>query len=367
MARARAPAAAVSQDGSRIAFAARDDPLGTNGDFNSEIFLYDGARLIQVTNTSPGNISERAANGNFQPSISDDGRFIAFASNRNLTNQNGDANLEIFVYDSITATFAQTTNSSGTLGFSAPKISGDGNTLAFIRDTGQTPGSNRDLLLQDRQTLSVIGVPAVNSQGLNLTYGRAISDDGLRIVWSAETAPDTSQVFLFDGRNNITRQITTLGARSTDVPLHPSISGEGSRISFATRRPVLPGNSDNSIEVYTFDISINQFARVTNAPAAADGFDGSRRELEVVTSLCDDGSIVAFNFPRLLSGPVANPDFVNNSEIYVTGTAPRPPFGTLTVLNRASFGHEPSSVKAVAPESIAVALGSAPRLHHASS
>ena len=359
MAGARAPAPAISQDGSRIAFAAREDPLGTNGDFNSEIFLYDGARLIQITTTSPVNVSERATDGNFQPSISDDGRFIAFASNRNLTNQNSDGNLEIFVYDSVTGTFTQTTNSLGSVGFSAPKISGDGSTLTYIRDTGQTPSSNRDLVLQNRQTLFVIGLPAVNAPGLNLTYGRAISDDGSRIVWSADTGPDASQVFLFDGRNNVTRQISTLGARTTDVPLHPSISGDGSRISFATRRPALPGNSDNSIEVYTFDISVGQFARVTNAPGAGDGFNGSRREVEVVTSLNDDGSIVAFNFPRILSGPVANSDFVNNSEIYVTGTAPRPLFGSLTVLNRASFGHEPSPVKVVAPDSIAVALGSA--------
>ena len=92
MGASRAPAPAVSQDGSRLAFASKDDPLGTNSDANSEIFLYDGARLIQITNTSPGDISNRHVNGNFQPSISDDGRFIAFSSNRNLTGQNGDAN-----------------------------------------------------------------------------------------------------------------------------------------------------------------------------------------------------------------------------------------------------------------------------------
>ncbi len=57
----RAPAPAISQDGSRIAFASKDNPLGTNNDGNSEIFLYDGARLIQITNTSPGDISNRVS------------------------------------------------------------------------------------------------------------------------------------------------------------------------------------------------------------------------------------------------------------------------------------------------------------------
>jgi len=39
----RAVTPAISQDGSRIAFASKDDPLGTNSDGNSELFLFDGA------------------------------------------------------------------------------------------------------------------------------------------------------------------------------------------------------------------------------------------------------------------------------------------------------------------------------------
>ena len=56
MAGSRAAAPAISQDGSRIAFASKDDPLGTNADGNSEVFLFDGGKLTQVTRTSPGDI-----------------------------------------------------------------------------------------------------------------------------------------------------------------------------------------------------------------------------------------------------------------------------------------------------------------------
>src|SRR5207244_5684087 len=90
----RGVAPAISQDGSRITFASKDDPLGTNVDGNSELFLFDGAKLIQVTNTSPGSLANRITNGNFQPSMSDDGRFIAFSSNRDLLGQNSDGKLE---------------------------------------------------------------------------------------------------------------------------------------------------------------------------------------------------------------------------------------------------------------------------------
>jgi uncharacterized protein (TIGR03437 family) len=349
----RAPAPGVSQDGSRITFASKDDPLGTNADGNSEIFLYDGAKLIQVTNTSPGDLAHRIVNGNFQPSISDDGRFIAFSSNRDLSNQNADGNLEIFVFDSVALSFTQLTNSTGIVGFSDAKISGNGSAVAYVRDPNATSNGTRDLLLQIRAPLSPVRLVAANVTALALTYGRAISDDGLRIVWSAQAATNATQVFLFDGRSgNTTRQITTLSPRVTEVPLHPTISGDGQRIAFAARRTVsgAGGNSDGSVELYTYDIPSSTFGRVTSAAS-------SSATADVVSSLSDDGSVIAFNFPRVLSGAVTNDDFANNSEIYVTGTPARPSFGTLTVLNGASFGHEPSSTKAVAPDSIAVALG----------
>lgn len=345
-------APAISQDGSRIAFASRDDLLGTNSDGNSEIFLFDGARLSQITNTSPGSLANRITNGNFQPSISDDGRFIAFSSNRDLAGQNADGNLEIFVYDSVASSFAQLTNSTGIVGASDAKLSGDGATIAFIRDNGTTPGTARDLMRLPRSGGSASTL-AANVQALAMTSGRAISDDGARVVYSAETATNTTQVFMFDGRSGGTvRQITSLGARVTEVPLDPTISGDGLRIAFAARRTVsgAGSNSDGGVELYVFDFPTSTFSKITNAPSSATA--------EVVSSLNDDGSIIAFSFPRVLSGAVTNSGTENNSEIYAIAPPARPPNGTLTaVLNDASLGHEPATTKAIAPNSIAAAQG----------
>src|SRR5207253_6506909 len=97
------------------------------------------------------------------------------------------------------------------------------------------------------------------------------------------------------------------------------------------------------------DIPSSQTSKITNAPSSATA--------EVVSSLNDDGSVVAFNFPRVLSGAVVNSGSENSSEIYVSGTPARPASGPITVLNGASFGNEPSTTKAVATDSVAVARG----------
>jgi len=381
----RAPASAISQDGSLIAFASKDNPLGTNADGNSEIFFFDGATLRQLTNTLPGDATMRTRDGNFQPSISDDGRFIAFSSNRDLVaNANADANFEIFLYDTTTGAITQLTDTSNTVGAIDAKISGDSSHIAFINDASTIGGvAQRDIILQERagNTQRVIASAAIN---LAFTYGRAISDDGTRIVYAADTGINRSQIFLYDARDNSTRQITALPARADDVSLHPTISGNGSRIAFATRRNVNGGNADASIEVYVYDLQINQFVRITEAPATASGFDGTtssaRRMTEVVSSLNDDGSSVAFNFPRVLSGAVSDATFANNSEIYLASIqtplpaptpspsptpkptpaptpAPTPVSGALIVVNGASFGTEPATTKAIAPGSISIAFG----------
>jgi uncharacterized protein (TIGR03437 family) len=338
---------AISQDGSFIAFASYDNPLGTNADGNSEIFLYHSSTLIQITNTAVDDPARRITDGCFQPSISDDGRFIAFSANRDLIGRNSDHNLEIYLFDTTTNSFQQLTNSSTEIAATAAKISGNGSMVAFLSDSP----TSHELILQSRLDPQSSRVVANNTQALTLAQGRAISDDGLRVVYSAATAANSSQIFLWDGRLEITRQLTQLGARNDDALLQASLSGDGLRVAFATRRDVLGENSDHSVELYMLDIPSGQIQAITDAPASATA--------DVVSSLNDDGSLVTFSFPRVLAGAVSSNSFANNSEIFVTTTNPRPLFGSLLITNGAAHGKEATSPAVVAPASIAIAKGEA--------
>ncbi|HEX3185378.1 MAG TPA: lamin tail domain-containing protein [Pyrinomonadaceae bacterium] len=292
IARGRMVSAALSSDGRVIAFASTEDLVGQNPDRNSEIFVFDGPVLRQLTH--PLKLT------NAHPSISSDGKLIVFSSNGETQ-----------------------------------KISGDGSRTYIKR--------NVDLSVIDRETQVETPIRSAIPD-LSLTEGRAVSNDGTRLVYSASVALNQTQVFLFDARDNTVRQLTQLGSRVTDVPLRPAISGDGKRVAFATRRRVSAA-SDGSVELYVLDLPTGQVQQVTNAPSSATA--------EVVASLNFAGSVIAFNFPRVLSGPVVDEDFANNSEIYVAALAPRAAFGEGVVLNAAALGQQPDKETRLAPGSIA--------------
>jgi uncharacterized protein (TIGR03437 family) len=315
--RTRAVCPAMSGDGRTIVFASKEDLVGRNADRNSEIYLFDGVKLDQLTETS-------VTEGNVQPSISNEGRFVAFSSNG-----------EIVLYDALDQRFTRL--ASGV----SPKISGDGVWVYYKRKNLAT--DNSDLVRIDTRTLES-RVLTANVVELSIVDGRAVSNDGMRVVYSAATGLNQTQVFMFDGRDGSIRQLTNLGSRAVDVELQPTISGDGRRVAFATRRRVVNA-SDGSVELYVFDLPSGVVLQITNAPSTATA--------EVVSSLNFDGSVVAFNFPRIVSGPVSDDDLRNNSEIYVTSIAPRS-IGSATVVNAAA-----PQLANIAPGSIASIRGNA--------
>src|SRR5262249_39945874 len=69
----RAVSPALSSDGKIVVFAATEDLTGQNADRNSEIFMFDGSRVNQLTKTEPAANTSRLSDGNFQPSVTADG------------------------------------------------------------------------------------------------------------------------------------------------------------------------------------------------------------------------------------------------------------------------------------------------------
>lgn len=137
----------LSDDGRWLAFSATFDPLGGNADRNDEVFLFDGltGTLRQVTHSTGG----FGSNGDV--SISADGRRIAFTSMADLVGRNADLNQEIYVYDRIDDRLTQVTETLGDFSME-PSLSGDGRWLAFTSSadlSGDNPGGVPQIFLAE--------------------------------------------------------------------------------------------------------------------------------------------------------------------------------------------------------------------------
>src|SRR5262249_38303439 len=251
----------ISGDGRRIAFYSdRDLVPGGNADANLEIFLHEDTTnsFTQVTNTIGGS-------GNFNPSISADGTHIAFLSDRDITGGNADGSFEIFLYDVTANNFKQVTNVI-TATNQAPSINGDGTRIAFASDGNMTAGNsdgNFEIFLYNTATDSFTQVTDTTG-GTNANQQPSISDDGKRIAFvsnrfSGGNPDGNGEIFLYDNATGGIAQITF----TTLYPLgnsQPLISGDGKRITFVSFHDLVAGgNSDGNGEIFLFDTTANSF------------------------------------------------------------------------------------------------------------
>ncbi|MBF0123757.1 MAG: VCBS repeat-containing protein [Magnetococcales bacterium] len=169
----------ISADGRFVAFSSHASnlvPGDTN--FGSDIFVYDRA----TSTTSRVNISSKGAQsfgGSYNPSISDDGRFVAFASGDYIWDPglvSGDSNgyADIFVYDRSLYKISRVSTASN--GFQSNghshelSISGDGRFVAFA-------SSASNLVSDDTNGTTDIFIVSTTTIPIPLALDLAAADD----------------------------------------------------------------------------------------------------------------------------------------------------------------------------------------------
>jgi Tol biopolymer transport system component len=188
---------AISEDGGRIAFHSFSDKI-VAGDTNGlwDIFVYDhaSATRVRVTKTSDGgerNGGTESVSRVVTPSLSGDGRYVAYASTANniVAGDNNGAQ-DVFVVDTTTGAVARASVSSTGVEGNADSpvgqgeriaISNDGTWVAFStqattlgapagnvilhnRVTGETRGASK-------QQGSSVGVPVLSREGGYVVFG----------------------------------------------------------------------------------------------------------------------------------------------------------------------------------------------------
>jgi Tol biopolymer transport system component len=241
----------ISADGRYVAFASEATAL-VPGDHNraEDVFVHDRrtGKTIKVSAGSDG----RPANGNsYSPAISADGRFVAFASEAtNLVRADTNGATDIFVHDLATGrTVRVSVASNGAEADSdafTPSISGDGRFVAFVTDAG------------------------------NLRSG-----DGNR----------ASDVFVHDGGTGRTVLVSApAGGQPSDRgSFEPSLSVDGRFVAFVTDGALLADDTNNTEDVYVADLAGGALRRVS---LASDGSGGNGPSLG--PSVSGNGTVVAF-------------------------------------------------------------------------
>jgi len=233
---------AIDRAGRVIYSVSTSNQYGTNPGHRQEIFRWDAASGVgeQLTSFEEGVLFV---------SVTDDGQWLAFVSNGDLTGANHDESAEVFVMHPDGSGLAQLTNDVSLAGDGATtaKISGSGNRVAFASDVdplGTNPGRTPHLFVVERDGTNLVQLGESISGG-NSSYPRsAISDDGNRVAFLtiANTAP-ALEIFSVPADGSSAAAIVATGTSSRAAI---ALSGNGQTIVFQDDSTIFKVNWDGT-------------------------------------------------------------------------------------------------------------------------
>ena len=267
------PHASISADGRFVAFSSNATNLVAGDTNNSDdIFVHD--RQTSATELASISYSGALCDGSsYRPSLSADGRFVAFESQAtNLVDGLTGVILDVFVHDRQTGTNeCVSIDFAGELGnFSgSSSLSADGRFVAFncagplTADDGNV---DVDVFVRDRQaaTTELISVDSSGLQGDQASIFGSISADGRWVAFIskndlvADDQNDVADVFVRDRtlRTTVRVDVSTSGAEANDdahspYASSPAISGDGRCVVFVSNASnLVAGDSNRAADVF---------------------------------------------------------------------------------------------------------------------
>ena len=311
----------LSADGRYVAFQSYNSglvPGDTNGDW--DVFLRD-RQTGSTTRVSVSSSGGEGNNASFEPSISLDGRFVAFGSEAsNLVDGDTNACSDVFVRDmqagrTTRVSLSHTGGETDDYSF-GPCIDADGRGVAFVSAAsnlvdGQTSGK------QDVFVTSVASVWYVNDDATGLDNGDNWTDAFTDLQSALALAVRGDEIWVAAGTHMPSATTDSLDPRSASFTLVDGVALYG---GFAGDEAVLderdweanptiltgdigaPGNADNSYHVV-----------VGSTSAVLDGFTVTGGKADGVAYACGDGGGMYNGYQ--VSPTVTNCTFTNNSAV----------------------------------------------------
>jgi len=318
---------AMSGTGRYVAFSSVASnllPAGTDTNGAYDIFVYD-AELNTTTRESVGQgVPPLQANDNSAfPSISADGRYVAFESDAtNLVgNEDTNGHTDIFVRDRKSLVTERVSRALTGLSTQSdgdsfkPSISADGRYVAFYSfatNLGVAEDLNgaSDVFVFDRSTgvaerVSVAqgGFPA-QPDGDSRIFGQAISDDGRTVAFESSAtnlvAGDTNgvkDVFVYSRATGtavtIRVSVNSSGDQADGESRVVSMTGDGRYVVFESDATNLVAGDNNGVtDIFVRDLTAGTTTRVSIA-ATGEQANGASYALGA-SAISDDGRYVVF-------------------------------------------------------------------------
>lgn len=247
---------------------------------------------------------------NSEPSISADGRYVAFSSYAdNLVENDTNSYMDIFIRDRLLNTTERvsvsSTNEQANGDSYHPSISADGRFVAFTSySTNLAGGSNNgvsNIFVRDRLLNATRLVSASNTgeTGNGNSFDPSISANGHYIAFSSYASNlvdsdtnDCSDIFVYDRTSNTIKRISVsnAGEEGNGDSYEPSISGNGNFIAFTSCADNLVENDINNFsDVFVYDQTSGKIKRVSISSSGEEGNSDSYEP-----SISTDGRYIAF-------------------------------------------------------------------------
>ena len=329
----------LSADGRYVAFRSQASNL-VPGDTNNQVDVFVRDRTTGVTELVSVAPDGTQANGNSDsPSLSADGRYVAYASTAtNLLGLGNDTNgrADIFLYDRFTCTTTRV--SVGPAGLQAneysasPSISANGDVVAFHSAASNLLGAGVDTNNQTDVFVHVVStgvtecvsVPDGGGQSAgdagSMSYQATISADGNEVAFSSGATnlvagPSSGYYDVYvhyrDTHATVRASVGTGGTLANQSSFYPAMSGDGRYVAFASWATNLAdGDSNEQGDIFVRDLqqpSSTSLVSLTNGGQQGNSFSDS-------PAISSDGRYVAFCSPssNLVSG-----DTNSNYDVFV--------------------------------------------------
>ncbi|MDQ3916787.1 MAG: hypothetical protein M3323_15900 [Actinomycetota bacterium] len=302
----------ISGDGNLVGFASRASNLiGADRNGATDVFLFnrDNTTPEFASIRSTGTQANRSSEA---PSLSHTGRYVAFTSSASNLAIKGDRNgtADVFVYDrnegktNRVSIRSNLTEANGTS--YDPSISGNGRFVAFTSTASNLAikGDNNraaDVFVHDRTAVKTnrVSISSKLKEGNSSSYSASISADGRMVAfvsYASNLVPrDTNRmldVFVYNRatRKTIRVSIASDGRQANGESAAPMISPDGGFVAFHSTASNLVEDDDNDMaDVFVHDLSTGETERVSTGMAGAET-DGS----SIIPAISADGRYVAF-------------------------------------------------------------------------